>query len=76
MTGPILINQVQILADGIGSTFVPIHTHTLLRGNDFQEVPHLVAENIPSLFKVIGERLGFILREYDNFIDLRVYAVA
>ena len=69
------MDKIKILSDGIGCTSVPVEAGALLRRNFFQEMPYLAAEDIPPILQMLRKGLGFVLRQDDNFIDLRVDAV-
>ena len=61
-----LLNEVEILADGICRASVPIATGSLLGRHYFQKVPKLPGKYVPAGFQVIGEGLGFVLgQNYD-----------
>jgi hypothetical protein len=72
----VTIDEIKILADGVRGSPVPVLTYSLLGRDHFQKMPEFGAENVPSLFQVIGERLGFVLGQDEDLIDSRVHAVA
>jgi hypothetical protein len=74
--GLVAVNKVEVLPDRVGCAPVPVKAHPLLGRNGFEKMAHFPAENIPSLFQMIVERLGFVLRQNDDFVNLRVNAVA
>jgi hypothetical protein len=76
VVGLVVIDEVKVLPDRIGCAPVPVKTHPLLRRHGFEEMAHFSAENVPSFFQMIVERLGFVLRQNDDFVDLRVNAIA
>jgi hypothetical protein len=39
-------------------------------------MPEFGAEDVPAFLEVVGEGLGFVLREEDDLVDPRVHAIA
>lgn len=62
------LDEVDILANGIGSAPIPVSTDPLLWRHNLQEMPEPLIEYIPTVFQVIGERLRFVLGQYNACI--------
>ena len=75
MAGLVMLDEIKILPDGVSGTPVPVHAYSLLRWHNLQEVADFLAECVPAIFQVVSERLVFVLRQYDNLVDLRVHAI-
>jgi hypothetical protein len=65
-----------MLTDRVGSPPVPVLTDSLLGRYHPHKMPEFGAEDVPALFQVVGEGLGFVLREDDDFVNPRVHAIA
>jgi hypothetical protein len=74
--GAFSFNKIEILANGISRTFVPIASHALLGGHYPQVMTQIQREDVPSLFQMVYKRLGFILGKHQDLIGLGIDAVA
>jgi hypothetical protein len=72
----VALDEIMVLADTIGRAPVPVKADALLRGHDFEELADLGAEDVPALLQVVVERLGLVLGEHDDLVDLGVDAIA
>jgi len=71
-----LRSEVEVLTNGVGGSSVPVLTDSLLGRHHLQKMPEFTAEDVPAFFDVIGEGLGFVLREDDDLVNPGVHAVA
>jgi hypothetical protein len=46
----VTINEIEVLANGIGGTSIPIKPYPLLRWDDLQEMAQLLIKDIPAVF--------------------------
>jgi len=69
------LNEIEILADGVGGTPIPVETYPLLRGDDLEKMAQLLIEYVPSVFQMIMEGLGLILGQNNDLVYLRIDTV-
>ena len=61
--GAEVLDEVEVLVDGIGGAAVPALAHAHLRRNDGHEVG-VRAARAPGVLHVLDQRLGLVLREH------------
>ena len=73
--GPVLMNDVQILVDGIGRAAIPNLAELLLRRHDVDELAELAVQVAPAALHMLNQGVSLILRENEDLADARVHAV-
>ena len=64
------LNEVEILANGVGGTPIPVEPYPLLRVDDFEKMAQLLTEYVPAVFQMIVEGLGLVLRKNYDLVYL------
>ena len=72
--GAEVLDQVEVLVDGVGGAAVPAFAHAHLRRHDGHEVG-VRAAGAPHVLDVLDQRLGLVLREHVHGADARVVHV-
>jgi hypothetical protein len=72
--GAKVLDQVEVLVDGVGCAAVPAFAHAHLRGDDGHEVG-VRAARAPRVLGVLDQRLRFVLRQHVDGSDTRVVHV-
>jgi len=70
------LNEIEILANGVGSAPIPVETYPLLRGDDLEKMAKLLIEYVPAVFQMIMERLGLVLGQHNELVYLRIDTIA
>ena len=73
--GLLRTNRIDVLVDGIGGAHVPVLTHPLHRRQDFDELSHFAADDIPPFADVPVQRQRFVLGKNVDATQIRVDAV-
>jgi hypothetical protein len=70
------LNQIKVLANGVGGAPIPVQTYPLLRGDDLEKMTKLLIEYVPPVFQMVMERLGLVLGQHNDLVYLRIDAIA
>jgi hypothetical protein len=73
--GAVLLNDVEILINGIGRAAVPNFAELLLRRHDIDELAELAVQIAPAALHMLDQRVRFILSQNENLADAGVDAV-
>ena len=72
----VLLDNINILVDGIGGSAVPVDLiNTLLRRKQIYEFVHLIIKKGPSGLNMFEQRMRLVLGNHPDLADPGIYAV-
>ncbi len=74
--GAVLLQDIDVLVDGVGGSQVPVFSDSLLGRNEVDEFIQLGVEDVPTLEDMAVEGKGFVLGEQVDPADSGIQAVA
>ncbi len=75
MTRAPVLQQVDVLVNGVGGAFVPLLAHAMLRRNAVKEFPRFVAEDVPTPLQVLVKGVGLVLGQDEDLPQAAIDAV-
>ena len=73
--GAVLIDDVEILVNGVRGAAIPDFAELLLRRHDIDELAELAVQVAPAALHMLNKGVGLILRENEDLADPGIHAV-
>ena len=73
--GVVILEQVEVLKNGIGGALVPALAHPHLGRNRSDKLVIQYSAELPSIFKVLDQRLGAPLNQDVNRVNSRIHQI-
>ena len=73
--GAVLLDDVEILVNGVGRAAIPNLAELLLSRNDVDELAELAMQVTPAALHMLNQRVRLILRQYEDLANAGVDAI-
>ena len=73
--GAMLLDDVEVLVNGVGRAAIPDLAELLLRRNDVDELAELAVQVTPAALHMLNQRVRLILRQDEDLANARVDAI-